>query len=167
MHRFRKPLVAVMGVAAVAIALALPAQAQSSSPSSGGADVVLRVGVVADLGTDNVFAVSGGSTPGGRVEFHDIQRFFAERSQEISQRIGRKIRITRDDEADSLVVGELHLRHGAVRVVVLRLGDPTVEPFARLLPRVCCVCVRPFFDFQPQVATGVNLQAASAPVQAA
>jgi peptide/nickel transport system substrate-binding protein len=61
MKRFRTPLLTAVAVGMTALALALPAQAQSSSPSGSGDEVVLRVGVVADLDTDNVFAVSGGS----------------------------------------------------------------------------------------------------------
>jgi len=60
MKRFRRTGVAALGVGMAALALTLPAQAQSASPSGSG-DVMLKVGVVADLDTDNVFAISGGS----------------------------------------------------------------------------------------------------------
>jgi peptide/nickel transport system substrate-binding protein len=46
----------------IAVMIASAAYAQTATPaSSSGSDVVLRVGVIADLDTDNVFAVSAGS----------------------------------------------------------------------------------------------------------
>jgi len=61
MKRFHRAAIAALGVGVAALALALPARAQSGSPSPSGDQVVLRVGMAADLDTDNVWAVSGGS----------------------------------------------------------------------------------------------------------
>jgi peptide/nickel transport system substrate-binding protein len=77
MTRFHKAVVAVAAVGMAALSLALPARAQSSPSASGGADdVVLRVGVVADLGTDNVFAISGGSDWLAATTQYDMLRNF-------------------------------------------------------------------------------------------
>jgi ABC-type oligopeptide transport system substrate-binding subunit len=50
-------LLALMFAATITTAAA----AQTATPSSSSGDAVLRVGVIADLDTDNVFAVSAGS----------------------------------------------------------------------------------------------------------
>ena len=75
MTRFRRAVFAALGVGLAALALALPARAQSES-ASGTADVVLRVGVVADLDTDNVWAVSGGSDWLAATTQYDMLRNF-------------------------------------------------------------------------------------------
>jgi peptide/nickel transport system substrate-binding protein len=77
MNRFRRLLIAAVGVGTVALALALPAQAQSSSPSGGGEGLALTVGVVADLATDNVWAVSGGSDWSAVTTEYDMMRNFS------------------------------------------------------------------------------------------
>ncbi|HTG47935.1 MAG TPA: peptide ABC transporter substrate-binding protein [Actinomycetota bacterium] len=60
----RRRIVIVVAVLAAASAVLLPAALAQSSPSSAassGQKIVLRVGEVADMNTDNPFAVSGGS----------------------------------------------------------------------------------------------------------
>ena len=77
MKRFRRAAIAALGVGVTALALALPARAQSGSPSPSGDQVVLRVGMAADLDTDNVWAVSGGSGWAVITAEYDMLRQFA------------------------------------------------------------------------------------------
>jgi peptide/nickel transport system substrate-binding protein len=71
----RKLLLTAVSIGAAALTLALPAGAQSE-PSSSGDEVVLKVGVVADLDTDNVFAISGGSDWLAATTQYDMLRNF-------------------------------------------------------------------------------------------
>jgi peptide/nickel transport system substrate-binding protein len=79
MRKHRRLLVATIALGLTGLAVTMPARAQSSSssPSDGGDDVVLRVGVTADLDTDNVFAVSGGSDWAVATSEYDMMRSFA------------------------------------------------------------------------------------------
>jgi peptide/nickel transport system substrate-binding protein len=75
-RRIRTTIV-IAATAMLALMLAAgTASAQSTSPSAGD-EVVLRIGVAADLGTDNVFAVSGGSDWSVATTEYDMLRKFA------------------------------------------------------------------------------------------
>ena len=72
----RKALAGAAGIILLVLALAGVAQAQSTSPG-GEEDVILRVGVSADLTTDNVFAVSAGSDWAVITAEYDMMQKFA------------------------------------------------------------------------------------------
>ncbi len=77
MNRMRRLLAAVAGLGLGALLFAAPsAHAQSASPSEGDR-VTMRVGVAADLDTDNVFAVSGGSDWALITAEYDMMRSFS------------------------------------------------------------------------------------------
>jgi peptide/nickel transport system substrate-binding protein len=77
MNRLRRLVIGTLGVAMAALTLTLPAQAQSSSPSAEDEQVVLTVGVAADLDTDNVFAASAGSDWAVMTTEYDMMLAFA------------------------------------------------------------------------------------------
>jgi peptide/nickel transport system substrate-binding protein len=77
MKTLHRMMIVGLGLGMAAVVLTLPAQAQSSSASSDAQPVVLRVGVAADLDTDNVFAASAGSDWAVMTTEYDMMLAFA------------------------------------------------------------------------------------------
>ncbi len=96
MRKHRRLLIATIALGLTGLAFTLPARAQSTSPSDSGDDVVLRVGVTADLDTDNVFAVSGGSDWTVATSEYDMMRSFA--PEDLTAAPGLAIGCTHNDD---------------------------------------------------------------------